>query len=87
MAGGGTTLEYTPTWVVAVVCTVIVIISLSVERLLHYLGKACQLYIYNLSSLSYTFMPKFDASIILFLHLQLFPFFTALEEEKTETSF
>ncbi|KAK0596460.1 hypothetical protein LWI29_015874 [Acer saccharum] len=41
MAEGGTTLEYTPTWVVAVVCTVIVVISLAVERLLHYLGKAC----------------------------------------------
>ncbi|KAL5784955.1 hypothetical protein ACOSQ2_007347 [Xanthoceras sorbifolium] len=39
MAEGGTTLEYTPTWVVAVVCTVIVVISLAVERLLHYLGK------------------------------------------------
>ncbi|KAK1365529.1 hypothetical protein POM88_041090 [Heracleum sosnowskyi] len=32
-------LEYTPTWVVAAVCTVIVGISLAVERLLHYTGK------------------------------------------------
>lgn len=32
------TLEYTPTWVVAVVCSVIVAISLAVERLLHCLG-------------------------------------------------
>ena len=44
MSGGGaeeeTTLEYTPTWVVAVVCTVIVAISLAVERFLHFLGKA-----------------------------------------------
>lgn len=42
MAGDGTaeTLEHTPTWVVAVVCTVIVFISLAVERSLHYLGKA-----------------------------------------------
>ncbi|KAM7521942.1 hypothetical protein LguiA_011844 [Lonicera macranthoides] len=43
MAGGGegegTTLEFTPTWVVAGVCTVIVAISLAVERLLHYGGK------------------------------------------------
>ncbi|KAH9782431.1 MLO-like protein 1 [Citrus sinensis] len=39
MAEGGTTLEQTPTWVVAVVCSVIVIISLTVERLLHHLGK------------------------------------------------
>ncbi|KAM7277904.1 hypothetical protein ACFE04_005038 [Oxalis oulophora] len=42
-AGGreATTLEYTPTWVVAIVCCVIVIISLAVERLLHYACKAC----------------------------------------------
>ncbi|THU69870.1 hypothetical protein C4D60_Mb08t18990 [Musa balbisiana] len=43
MAGGGgestITLEYTPTWIVMVVCTVIVFISLLFERLLHYLGK------------------------------------------------
>ncbi|GLT66070.1 hypothetical protein SLA2020_384620 [Shorea laevis] len=39
MAEGGLTLEYTPTWVVAVVCSVIVIISLAVERILHYAGK------------------------------------------------
>ncbi|KAJ6289599.1 hypothetical protein OIU78_025513 [Salix suchowensis] len=39
MAEGGTTLEYTPTWVVAAVCSVIVLISLIVERTLHYLGK------------------------------------------------
>lgn len=38
MAEAGT-LEHTPTWVVAAVCTVIVAISLAVERLLHYLGK------------------------------------------------
>ncbi|GAB2226367.1 hypothetical protein Droror1_Dr00022171 [Drosera rotundifolia] len=37
--GGGTTLEYTPTWVVAVVCTVIIGISLAVERVLHWAGK------------------------------------------------
>lgn len=42
MAGGegeGTSLEFTPTWVVAAVCTLIVGISLAVERLLHYAGK------------------------------------------------
>ncbi|KAK4436644.1 MLO-like protein 1 [Sesamum alatum] len=40
MAGGeGASLEYTPTWVVALVCTVIVAISLAAERLLHYTGK------------------------------------------------
>ncbi|XP_039158814.1 MLO-like protein 1 [Eucalyptus grandis] len=35
----GATLEFTPTWVVACVCTVIVVISLAVERFLHYAGK------------------------------------------------
>ncbi|KAK6145188.1 hypothetical protein DH2020_022008 [Rehmannia glutinosa] len=43
MSGGGeeegTTLEFTPTWVVAGVCTVIVALSLAAERLLHYAGK------------------------------------------------
>ncbi|XP_022155786.1 MLO-like protein 1 isoform X2 [Momordica charantia] len=42
MAGGGgegTSLEYTPTWVVAAVCSVIVAISLAMERLLHFLGN------------------------------------------------
>ncbi|CAL5053708.1 unnamed protein product [Urochloa decumbens] len=32
-------LEHTPTWVVATVCLVIVSISLTAERFLHYLGK------------------------------------------------
>ncbi|KAL6563534.1 MLO-like protein 1 [Orobanche gracilis] len=43
MTGGGkeegSTLEFTPTWVVAAVCTLIVAISLALERLLHYTGK------------------------------------------------
>nr|XP_043638310.1 MLO-like protein 1 [Erigeron canadensis] len=44
MAGGhegqeGTTLEFTPTWVVAAVCTVMVGVSMAVERLLYYSGK------------------------------------------------
>ncbi|KAM0941621.1 hypothetical protein DsansV1_C16g0140591 [Dioscorea sansibarensis] len=33
------TLKYTPTWVVATVCTIIVLISLCAERGLHYLGE------------------------------------------------
>jgi len=32
-------LEYTPTWIVAVVCSIIVFISLCAERALHCLGK------------------------------------------------
>ncbi|KAG5586059.1 hypothetical protein H5410_046493 [Solanum commersonii] len=41
MSGGGEgdTLEFTPTWVVAAVCIVIVAISLAAERLIHYTGK------------------------------------------------
>ncbi|PKU60865.1 MLO-like protein 1 [Dendrobium catenatum] len=38
-AEGAIKLEFTPTWIVAVVCSIIVFISLIVERLLHYLGK------------------------------------------------
>ncbi|RWW12623.1 hypothetical protein GW17_00023702 [Ensete ventricosum] len=32
-------LEFTPTWIVAAVCTIIIFISLAAERYLHYLGK------------------------------------------------
>ncbi|XP_038989561.1 MLO-like protein 1 [Phoenix dactylifera] len=43
MAGGGgeseLSLEFTPTWIVAIVCSVIVFISLFFERILHFLGK------------------------------------------------
>jgi hypothetical protein len=41
MAGGGKArpLEFTPTWIVASVCSIIVIISFIFERLLHRLGK------------------------------------------------
>jgi len=35
----GSDLQFTPTWVVALVCTVIVAVSFAVERSLHYLGK------------------------------------------------
>ncbi|KAL6609962.1 hypothetical protein ACP70R_034366 [Stipagrostis hirtigluma subsp. patula] len=45
MAGGGeaeaeaAALEFTPTWIVAAVCSVIVLLSLVAERFLHRLGK------------------------------------------------
>ncbi|KAL0289515.1 UNVERIFIED_CONTAM: MLO-like protein 13 [Sesamum calycinum] len=44
MAGGesGRSFEYTPTWVVAVVCFIIVFISVLAERALHKLGKCFQ---------------------------------------------
>lgn len=40
-------LEFTPTWVVALVCLVIVLISLAAERGLHYLGKVSFQSTYN----------------------------------------
>ncbi|XP_031478013.1 MLO-like protein 1 [Nymphaea colorata] len=42
MAGGEKTydLVFTPTWIVAAVCSVIIILSLLLERALHYLGKS-----------------------------------------------
>ncbi|GER34204.1 MLO-like protein [Striga asiatica] len=45
MAGGsgeGASLEYTPTWIVALVCIIIVAISLLAERILHFSGKIQQ---------------------------------------------
>jgi hypothetical protein len=43
VAAAAITLEYTPTWIVASVCSVIVVISLLFERMLHRLGKVCDL--------------------------------------------
>ncbi|XWS42764.1 hypothetical protein CRYUN_Cryun16bG0042200 [Craigia yunnanensis] len=37
--GEGTTLEHTPTWILAAVCSVIVAISLALVRLLHHVGN------------------------------------------------
>ncbi|XWS64947.1 hypothetical protein CRYUN_Cryun05aG0048100 [Craigia yunnanensis] len=37
--GEGASLEYTPTWVLAAVCAVIVAISLAMERFLHFVGN------------------------------------------------
>ncbi|KAJ0547686.1 hypothetical protein HanOQP8_Chr08g0293461 [Helianthus annuus] len=37
--GEGESIEFTPTWVVATVCTVMVGVSLALERLLHFAGK------------------------------------------------
>lgn len=40
MAGkGGRSLEETPTWAVAVVCFVLVAISIIIEHIIHLLGK------------------------------------------------
>ena len=37
--GEGASLEFTPTWVLAAVCAVIVAISLAMERFLHFVGN------------------------------------------------
>ncbi|KAK3030374.1 hypothetical protein RJ639_038902 [Escallonia herrerae] len=42
MAGESRSIEFTPTWVVALVCFVIVLISLCAERGLHLIGKCLQ---------------------------------------------
>ena len=73
---GETTLEYTPTWVVAAVCTVIVAISFAVERILHYTGKVyIYIYIYI-----YIYMEYAVLSLFLFQHLC--DFFLSVFEEK-----
>lgn len=59
MADGGgesesTALEFTPTWIVAAVCSLIVVISLAAERCLHYLGK----------------VTDFDSSLRVFLSIE-----------------
>ena len=38
-ADEGAALQFTPTWIVAAVCTILVLISLAAERGLHHLGK------------------------------------------------
>ncbi|XP_062171812.1 MLO-like protein 6 [Alnus glutinosa] len=38
-AGGGRSLEQTPTWAVAVVCFVLVVISIFIEHIIHLIGK------------------------------------------------
>ncbi|KAK9725512.1 hypothetical protein RND81_05G149500 [Saponaria officinalis] len=37
---GGSSLEFTPTWVAALVCAIIVTLSLAVEKLFHFLSKS-----------------------------------------------
>lgn len=41
MAGesGGRSLEQTPTWAVAVVCFILVVISIFIEHIIHLIGK------------------------------------------------
>ena len=66
MAGGGTTLEYTPTWVVALVCTIIVLISLTVERILHYTGKVRHVHMYKFDINHFNFFPSFYIYIYIY---------------------
>lgn len=84
MSGGGTTLEYTPTWVVALVCTVIVFISLAVERILHFLGKVCFNSTPFFFSLSYIDFYVFYVLMKCVSMLTLC--FSVFEEKESETS-
>lgn len=82
MAEGGTTLEYTPTWVVALVCTVIVFISLTVERILHYIGKV---YAYPFIS---TYLNQHKCSYAsTYLILTFFFFLLVPQEKESEATF
>ena len=40
-------LDQTPTWAVASVCAIIIIISIGLEKLLHKLGKVFMLYFHD----------------------------------------
>jgi len=44
MAEESKSLQYTPTWVIAAVCFVIVLASIFAERGLHKLGKVCYIF-------------------------------------------
>lgn len=44
-------LEYTSTWVVAVVCFVIVLLSLCAERALHKLGKVSKFLVFVMDTI------------------------------------
>lgn len=46
-AGGGRSLEETPTWAVAVVCFVLVAISIVIEHIIHVLGKVIHIYLHQ----------------------------------------
>ena len=51
MAGGGDpsakNLDQTPTWAVALVCAVIVVISILLEKVLHHIGKVFLTHMYT----------------------------------------
>lgn len=49
--GGGRSLEETPTWAVALVCFVLLAISLVIEHFIHLIGKVLIIYIYTFSLL------------------------------------
>ena len=79
--GGGATLEYTPTWVVALVCTVIVAISLLVERLLHYAGKVQPSLLDH-----FHICPNFRSLYMCVIVLIMAPLFAVCAQERPETS-
>lgn len=83
-------LDQTPTWAVASVCAVMIIISILVEKVLHKLGTVCAKYSLRCSflvflSLSLDFLPSFFIFLVVlvfsphgFLFLLLFNTFLGL---------
>lgn len=65
MAGaeGGQSLEQTPTWAVAVVCFVLVVVSIIIEHVIHLIGKVKAILEVSLAS-AYTIIYGFSLCII-----------------------
>lgn len=86
MAGGGSgrSFEYTPTWVVAVVCFVIVFISVLAERGLHKLGRVLNLSLSLVLFLCRLFILTFFFFLMnqLFKHKHQDPLLEALQKLK-----
>lgn len=53
------TLEFSPTWALAAVATVFVVISFLVERLLHWLGHVCSISPFDMKALTRTCIASF----------------------------
>ena len=58
MAGaeGGKSLEQTPTWAVAVVCFVLVVVSIIIEHVIHLIGKVKAILEVSLAVLTQLYM-------------------------------
>nr|WCO04915.1 MLO11 [Cucumis sativus]WCO04918.1 2-18 CRISPR MLO11 [Cucumis sativus] len=85
MAGGGAgrSLEETPTWAVAAVCFVLVLISIIIEHILHLIGKVHPKPKYGIvSSLDHQTPLLFPS----FSFVSLFQNWILVAKEETQTS-